>query len=158
MKLSKSDSKLLTYHLLSHGVPRGVFNVDDLFGNFRNYVNDAISYRMSPEQVLYYAPTCFGTTDAISFYQNRVRIHDLKTGTTPAHMEQLLIYAALFCLEYENDIKRMKLDLNKLDFELRIYQSEDVIAINPTLDDIRPVMDKIVAGVNLVEEIKKSEA
>lgn len=96
MKLSKSDSKLLTYHLLSHGVPRGVFNVDDLFGNFRNYVNDAISYRMSPEQVLYYAPTCFGTTDAISFYQNRVRIHDLKTGTTPAHMEQLLIYAALF--------------------------------------------------------------
>lgn len=48
----------------------------------------------------------------------------------------------------------MKLDLNKLDFELRIYQSEDVIAINPTLDDIRPVMDKIVAGVNLVEEIK----
>lgn len=52
----------------------------------------------------------------------------------------------------------MKLDLNKLDFELRIYQSEDVIAINPTLDDIRPVMDKIVAGVNLVEEIKKSEA
>ena len=92
MKLSKSDSKLLTYHLLSHGVPRGVFNVDDLFGNFRIYVNDAISYRMSPEQVLYYAPTCFGTTDAISFYQNRVRIHDLKTGTTPAHMEQLLIY------------------------------------------------------------------
>lgn len=158
MKLSKSDSKLLTYHLLSHGVPRGVFNVDDLFGNFRNYVNDAISYRMSPEQVLYYAPTCFGTTDAISFYQNRVRIHDLKTGTTPAHMEQLLIYAALFCLEYENDIKRMNLDLNKLDFELRIYQSEDVIAINPTLDDIRPIMDKIVAGVNLVEEIKKLEA
>ena len=36
MKLSKSDSKLLTYHLLSHGVPRGVFNVDDLFGNFRS--------------------------------------------------------------------------------------------------------------------------
>ena len=101
---------------------------------------------------------CFGTADTIVFRNGTLRIHDLKTGVVPAHMEQLEIYAALFCLEYENDIKRMKLDLNKLDFELRIYQSEDVIAINPTLDDIRPVMDKIIAGVNLVEEIKKSEA
>ena len=122
------------------------------------YVNDAIGFKMDTEVVLYYSDYFFGTADAISFRNNFLRIHDLKTGITPVHMEQLEIYAALFCLEYENDIKRMKLDLNKLDFELRIYQSEDVIAINPTLDDIRPVMDKIIAGVNLVEEIKKSEA
>ena len=122
------------------------------------YVNDAIGFRMTPEQPLFYSENCFGTADAISFRKDILRIHDYKSGAIPAHIEQLEIYAALFCLEYENDIKRMKLDLNKLDFELRIYQSEDVIAINPTLDDIRPVMDKIVAGVNLVEEIKKSEA
>lgn len=30
-----------------------------------------------------------------------LRIHDLKTGISPVHMDQLLIYAALFCLEYK---------------------------------------------------------
>ena len=61
------------------------------------YVNDAIGYRMTPEQVLYYSDNCFGTADSISFKDNLLRIHDLKTGVTPAHMEQLEIYAALFC-------------------------------------------------------------
>ena len=64
------------------------------------YVNDAIGYKMTPEQMLYYSENCFGTADAISFKQNVLRIHDLKTGEIPAHMEQLMIYAALFCLEY----------------------------------------------------------
>jgi hypothetical protein len=64
------------------------------------YVNDAIGFRMIPEQVLYYSDNCFGTADAISFRKNFLRIHDLKTGATPAKMEQLMIYAALFCLEY----------------------------------------------------------
>ena len=31
------------------------------------YVNDAIGYKMTPEQVLYYSDNCFGTTDAIAF-------------------------------------------------------------------------------------------
>lgn len=60
------------------------------------YVNDAIGYRMTPEQVLYYSDNCFGTADSISFKDSLLRIHDLKTGVTPAHMEQLEIYAALF--------------------------------------------------------------
>ena len=64
------------------------------------YVNDAITYKMTPEQVLYFSENCFGTADAIGFRNNLLRIHDLKTGVTPAHMEQLEIYAALFCLEY----------------------------------------------------------
>ena len=62
------------------------------------YVNDAIGFRMTPEQVLYFLNNCFGTADAIAFRDGFLRIHDLKTGTTPAHMEQLEIYAALFCL------------------------------------------------------------
>lgn len=64
------------------------------------YVNDAIGYKMTPEQILYYSPNCFGTTDAICFRNNFLRIHDLKTGEIDAHIEQLEVYAALFCLEY----------------------------------------------------------
>ena len=63
------------------------------------YVNDAIGFKMTPEQVLYYSDNCFGTADAISFRNGMLRIHDLKTGVTPAHMEQLMVYAALFCLD-----------------------------------------------------------
>jgi len=55
---------------------------------------------MTPEQVLYYSGNCFGTADSIAFKNNLLRIHDLKTGAVPAHMEQLFIYDALFCLEY----------------------------------------------------------
>ena len=29
------------------------------------YVNDAIGYKMTPEQILYYSENCFGTADAI---------------------------------------------------------------------------------------------
>lgn len=75
-----------------------------------SYVNDAIGFRMIPEQILYYSDNCFGTADAIIFKNNFLRIHDLKTGVIPAHMEQLRIYAALFCLEY--GINRVKLVWN----------------------------------------------
>ncbi len=101
------------------------------------YVNDAIGYRMTPEQVLYYSPRCFGTADAISFRKNLLRIHDLKTGSTPAHMEQLMIYAALFCLEYQMNPKKIKI-------ELRIYQNNEIQICKPEAEDILPIMDKIV--------------
>lgn len=42
------------------------------------YVNDAIGFKMTPEQILYYSDNCFGTADAISFRKNVLRIHDLK--------------------------------------------------------------------------------
>lgn len=75
------------------------------------YVNDAIGFRMIPEMVLYYSENCFGTADAISFNDDLLRIHDLKTGAVPAHMEQLFIYAALFCMEYGFDRKIFSLRL-----------------------------------------------
>ena len=50
--------------------------------------------KMTPEQILYYSDNCFGTADAILFRNNFLRIHDLKTGKIPAHMEQLEIYAS----------------------------------------------------------------
>ena len=115
------------------------------------YVNDAIGYKMTPEQVLYYSDNCFGTADAILFRNNMLRIHDLKTGTIPAHMEQLMIYAALFCLEY-----RMK--PGTIDMELRIYQNDEIITHNPKADEIVPIVDKIISFDKLINRVKESEA
>lgn len=114
------------------------------------YINDAIGFKMIPEQVLYYSRYSFGTADAISFRQNFLRIHDLKTGITPAHMEQLLIYAALFCLEY-------KIDPTTIEIELRIYQSDDIVVHNPNADEILTLMDQIVLFDKLINDIRKVE-
>lgn len=111
------------------------------------YVNDAIGFRMTPEQVLYYSENCFGTCDTISFKNKILRIHDLKTGSTPAHMEQLMIYAALFCLEY----REKPIDIQ---MELRIYQSDDVEILVPDPDDIYAIMDKIVEFDKYLNDLK----
>lgn len=102
-----------------------------------SYVNDAIGFKMSTEVVLYYSDRFFGTADAISFRNNFLRIHDLKTGKGPVHMEQLMIYAALFCLEY-------KIKPGDIGMELRIYQNDDILFCNPKASDILPIMDKII--------------
>lgn len=112
------------------------------------YVNDAIGFKMDTEVVLFYSERFFGTADAISFRNNFLRIHDLKTGKTAVHMEQLLVYAALFCLEY-------KVKPGDIDIELRIYQNDEIIFHNPTAEDIVPIMDKIVHLNNLLEKIEK---
>lgn len=101
------------------------------------YVNDAIGYRMEPEVVLFYSERFFGTADTISFRDNMLRIHDLKTGVSPVKMDQLEIYAALFCLEY-------RIKPGEIDIELRIYQNNEVLVHRPTAEDILPIMDKIV--------------
>ena len=110
------------------------------------YVNDAIGFKMDTEVVLFYSERFFGTADAISFRNGVLRIHDLKTGKTPVHMEQLEIYAALFCLEY-------KVRPGDIEMELRIYQNDEVIFHNPTAEDILPIMDKIVHLNKLLEKI-----
>ena len=112
------------------------------------YVNDAIGFKMTPEQPLFYSENCFGTADAISFKNNFLRIHDLKTGVTPASMNQLFIYAALFCLEY----KYKPADIQA---ELRIYQNDEIVVCEPTVDDIVPIMDKIITFDKLIQEMKE---
>ena len=102
-----------------------------------SYVNDAIGFKMDTEVVLYYSDRFFGTADAICFRNNVLRIHDLKTGKTPVHMEQLMIYAALFCLEY-------KVKPTNIEMELRIYQNDEVLVHNPCGDEIIPIMEKII--------------
>ena len=115
------------------------------------FVNDAIGYKMNSEQVLYYSMNCFGTADAICFRNNILRIHDLKTGKVPAHFEQLEIYAALFCLEY--DMKPSDIEM-----ELRIYQSNEIIFMNPDVSDIVPIMDRIVTADKILSKIQIEES
>lgn len=114
------------------------------------FVNDAIGYKMTPEQILYYSPNCFGTTDAIAFRNNFLRIHDLKTGENPGHMEQLMVYAALFCLEY--NIKPSEIGM-----ELRIYQNDQIVYHNATVADIFPIMDRIVTFDKIISNMKEQE-
>ena len=116
------------------------------------FVNDAIGYRMASEQILYYSDNCFGTADAISYNEktHKLRIHDLKTGTTIASMKQLYIYTALFCLEYG-------MDPHSLDMELRIYQLDDVQSCVPEVIDILQIMKKIHDFDILMTDLKKEE-
>lgn len=114
------------------------------------YVNDAIGYKMNTEVVLYYSSRFFGTADAISFRDGFLRIHDLKTGKCPVHMEQLMIYAALFCLEY-------KVKPGEIDMELRIYQNDDILVYNPTAEDIAPIIDKIVHLNKILDKVESEE-
>lgn len=111
------------------------------------YVNDAIGYKMTPEQPLYYSANCFGTADAICFRDNFLRIHDYKSGVTKAHIEQLEIYAALFCLEYSYDPEDLRI-------ELRLYQSDEIEREEPKADKIEFIMNKIVTFDDLIEEHK----
>lgn len=120
------------------------------------FVNDAIGFGMQSEQILYFSDNAFGTADAIYFGKQRgtdrliLRVHDLKTGEMPAHMEQLLVYAAYFCLEYH-------VRPGEIDMECRIYQNNDIVYYNPTAEDIGPIMDKIITFDKLIEELKEKE-
>lgn len=112
------------------------------------YVNDAIGFKMSTEVVLFYSEYFFGTADAISFRDGILRIHDLKTGKVGKienHIEQLEVYAALFCLEY-------KIKPSEIEMELRVYKNDEVIYHNPTAEDILPIMDKIIHLNKILEK------
>lgn len=115
------------------------------------YVNDAIGFQMTPEQPLFYSENCFGTADTISFRNNFLRIHDLKTGYSPTHMEQLMVYAALFCLEYG-------VDPAMIDIELRIYQSDDFIIETPDPADVQIIMNKIIFFDKRITALQEQEA
>lgn len=161
--LNYSDEKLETVYRNNVAAQRGSMLHDfaaqcislkqKLHGNnttLAMYVNDAIGYSMTPEQVLYYSDNVFGTTDAICFRRNKLRIHDLKTGTTKASMDQLKIYEALFCLEY--DIRP-----GDIEAELRIYQSNEKFVEIPDPSDIVYIMDKIITFDKIIDRIKNEE-
>lgn len=116
-----------------------------------SYVNDAIGFKMDTEVVLFYSERFFGTADAISFRNNMLRIHDLKTGKggkIESHMEQLMVYAALFCLEY-------RVKPGDIEMELRVYKNDDILVHKPTAEDILPIMDRIVSLDKLLARLEE---
>jgi len=62
-----------------------------------------------------------------------------------------MVYAALFCLEY--DVRPMEIE-----YELRIYQNDDVAVSNPTGEEVARVMDIIIQFDKLIEKVKEEEA
>ena len=130
--------------LLKHlgNIPKEVFEA------VKFYINDGIGFGMNIEQPLYYSDHCFGHADTISFDGYKLHIHDLKTGSNPAHMEQLEVYAALFCLNY-------KIKPADIFIELRLYQWDGIEVSNPTVEDIVSIMDKIISNEKIALEIEK---
>src|SRR5690606_7733262 len=111
------------------------------------YVNDGIGFKMRTEQCLYYSDNCYGHADCISFRNDILRIHDLKTGVIDASEHQLEVYAALFCLEYI-------LSPFEFEIELRIYQNDEIRIFVPYPETIAMIMDKIVTFDQLIEDRK----
>ena len=153
IKLHKYDKNNVILELLTNGIPAIVVDTidfDSMFDNLMSYVNDCIGFRMEPEVVLAYSNNFYGTADAISFSERDrfLRIHDYKSGVTPANMNQLKIYTSLFCLEYG-------FKPGQITTELRIYQSNEIIIDNPSTDEITPIIDKIVTTDKFLTRINE---
>lgn len=114
------------------------------------YVNDAIGYKMEPEVILRYSNNSFGKCDSISYRQKKLRIHDLKTGMEKTSFQQLLIYAAYFCLEYS-------IDPNDISTELRIYQNNDIRIEEPPPGHILRIMSTTMHFDSIIDRIQHGE-
>jgi hypothetical protein len=112
------------------------------------YINDAIGFRMTPEQALYYSPNAFGTADAIGFRRNKLRIYDLKTGVIEKDQRQLEVYAAYFCLEY-------KFKPHDLEMDLRIYQNDEIRQYDGDPESVTYIMEKIKAFDQRINAIRE---
>lgn len=136
-------------HTLAHEAIRLGVRLSKANQALATYVAHAIQYKMECEQKLVYSANCFGTADTISFRRNFLRIHDLKTGVNATSMKQLVIYAALFCLEY---------GVNPFDIgiELRIYQREEIKIYKPLPDEILSTMERIIYMDRRIEELKEA--
>lgn len=135
------------HNLASEAIRLGV-KLPRTKGTLNSYVNDAIGYRMTPEQVLYYSDNAFGTADAIGFRDGMLRIHDLKTGITPTKVDQLEIYVAFFCLEYE-------VLPTEIQMELRIYQNDEIAIFEPDPMEITSLMDRVVQFDKRIKAIQQ---
>ena len=97
--------------------------------------------------LLFYYYKCYGTADAISFSDGVLRIHDLKTGRSPASINQLLIYAGLFCLDYVIEPREVK------EIHLRLYQNEEITELSPSIKDIYDIVTRIEEAEKIIESV-----
>lgn len=147
-KLRKSDSKGAKLDLMRRGIPEFAIDIRSFFPTVMRYVNDSIDHRMDPEILLYYSDLCYGTADSIQVSGNTLRIHDLKTGFAPVKIDQLMVYAALFFLEYNYKPEKMRT-------ELRIYQSDDILSYEPEVEKVKEVMNAIVEKDRVLQKLKE---
>lgn len=126
---------------------------NDVYSTVKAYVNDSVTNFMSPEEILEYSEFFFGTADALMFdpKKNHLKIFDLKTGARPAKIEQLYVYAALYCLAN-------KVDPFDVSFDLRIYQNAEVLMNSPEPIDVRNIMDTIIRFDSLATKQNKGGA
>ncbi len=134
-------------HTLAHELIRLGVKLPKSPKTLNLYVNDALGYRMTSEQILYYSDNAFGTADAVSFRRGMLRIHDLKTGLTNGSEHQLEVYAALFCLEYR--VKPFEIEI-----ELRVYQNDEIRVYEADPDVIFHIMDKIITFDKRINAIR----
>ena len=122
---------LLLKHL--HYIP------GEAFLTTKQFINDSIGFRMESEKRLTVSSMIYGTADAVRYYtkENLLRVSDLKTGKRPAKIEQVFIYAALYCYEY-------KLKPLNTNFEARIYQNGEIFIEQPSGEDINEILINIV--------------
>ena len=73
-----------------------------------------------------------------------------KTGKIEDHIEQLEVYAALFCLEY-------KIKPGSIDTELRLYKQDEVLVHHPEVDTITHIMDRIIHLDKLLASVEGKE-
>lgn len=134
-------------HALAHEAIRLGVKLDSENLALANYVSDALDLGMVCEQPLYYSENCFGCADTICFDGENLIIHDLKTGITPSKLEQLMVYAALFCLEYQ-------IDPHTINIHVAIYQRDAKLEDDANPDEIAAIMLKIVEFDNHVESFR----
>lgn len=148
IRLSKNaDKHLIQIELTRNGIPTDYIDINVILDTLVPFVNDAIGFKMTSEQVLYYSDNCFGTADAIAYRNKILRIHDYKSGSLPAHIEQLLIYAGLFCLEYKID----PFDIQET--ELRIYQNAEILYHKPAPLELMDITKKIIDSDNIITKL-----
>lgn len=153
MKLRKTDDHLIDYYIqvvwpMFSGtlIPKGAYDSKMLIETISLFVNDAIGFRMDSEVILAYDETyAFGTSDAFSCDEKEkiIRVSDLKTGTHPVKMTQLLLYAAQYCLEYHKNPKEYS-------YELRVYQNSEIIEYFPMASEVEEHMQHIVYATKVL--------
>lgn len=127
---------------------RGELVSDIALYTLYSYVNDAIKLNMRPEVELMNTPWNFGTCDCIRVEPDgRLIIHDLKTGSSTASMQQLRAYAALWCAEYHVDPSELK------SIELHLYQNNKIIDDFPSPDDISRIIHNGTVRSQIVNSI-----
>lgn len=129
----------------------------EVFEALKYYITDGVGFKMEVELPLQYDESeyFFGTADTLCFNGNTLRIHDFKSGDNPAHIEQLKVYAALFCLEY--NIKPYTINII-----LRLYQLNGIeeIVINKDTDgyeEFISIIDTIVSMEKIARDIEEED-